>query len=123
MRDGLSSAGFVFSMIILGILDSSTIALCQIAPSLYPFPESFLHLAPSSCRVAQNWWKGGTSCAWLVLHREAAKMKGMAAPLPWNPNELAALCHLWFCPSINIIPFTPLGCSQLCIMLGSFWPL
>lgn len=87
-----------------------------------PFPRVLSAFSSQQLQGGRTGGKGGHPVPGLCCTGKLQKMKGMAAPLPWNHSELAALPHLWFCPSINIIPFTPLGCSQLCIMLGSFWP-
>lgn len=78
MKDGLSNAGLVFSMIILGIWASSTLALCQISPIPLPLPQ-VLHLAPSSLQDGPKLVEVGTPCAWLAGNLQR---KDMAAPIP-----------------------------------------
>lgn len=99
--------------------------MSKFLPSRYPFPKSSLHLAPSSLQGGPELVGGGDILypVCLCCTGKVQKIKKMAAPITWNHNELAALPCLWLCPSINIIPFIPLGYSHLCIMLGLFWPL
>lgn len=80
MKDGLSNAGLVFSMIILGIWASSTLALCQISPIPLPLPQVLPAFSPQQ---PAGWPKTGGSGDTLCLAcREPAKEgNGSSHPL------------------------------------------